>query len=129
MKNDSTLPDDLVFETKERISSFNISKDGISKIVSSLDPNKGHGYDGISICMLKLFASSISKPLFLLIKHGLENVCFPNVWKKANYMPIHKKGVNHLIQNYRLVSLLPICVKLFEKLIFNFINTYRIIIS
>ena len=39
MKNDSTLPDDLVFETKERISSFNISKDGISKIVSSLDPN------------------------------------------------------------------------------------------
>ena len=53
IENDSALPNDLVFETTERISSFDISKDEITKIIGSLDPNKAHGHDGISIRMLK----------------------------------------------------------------------------
>ena len=124
IENDSTLPNDLGFETTERISSFNISKDEITKIIRSLDPNKAHGHDGISIRMLKLCASSISKPLFLLFKHSLENECFPNEWKKANIVPIHKKGNKQLIQNYSPVSLLLICGKIFEKIIFNSLFKY-----
>ena len=112
IENDSTLPNDLVFETTERISYFDFSKDEITKIIRSLDPNKAHDHDGISIRMLKLCVSSISKPLFLLFKHSLENECFPNEWKKANIVPIHKKGNKQLIQNYRPVSLLPICEKI-----------------
>ena len=46
--------------TTEIISSFDISKDFITNIVKPLDPNKAHGYDGISICLLKLCASSIT---------------------------------------------------------------------
>ena len=116
IENDSTLPNYLVFETTERISSFDISKDEIIKIIRSLDPNKAHGHDGISIRMPKLCASSMSKPLFLLFKYSLENECFPNEWKKANIVPIHKKGDKQLIQNYRPLSFLPICGKIFEKL-------------
>ena len=56
IESDSTPPNDLVFETTERISSLVISKDKITKIIRSLDPNKDHGHDGISICMLKLCA-------------------------------------------------------------------------
>ena len=35
IENDSNLPNDLVFETTERISSFDISKDKITKIIRS----------------------------------------------------------------------------------------------
>ena len=122
IENDSILPNDLVFENTERISSFDISMDEITKIIRFLDPNKAHGHDGTSICMLKLCASSISKPLLLLL--SLENECFPNKWKKAKIVPIHKKGDEHLIQNYRPVSLLPICGKIFEKIIFNSLFQY-----
>ena len=76
IENDNNLPNDLVFESRERISSFDISNDEIIKIIRSLDPNKARGHDGISIGMLKLCASLISKPLFLLVKHSLENECF-----------------------------------------------------
>ena len=39
--------------------------------------------------------------------------------KKGNITPIHKKGHKQNIKNYRPVSLLPICGKIFERLIFN----------
>ena len=74
--------------------------------------------------MLKLCASSISKPLFLLFKHSLENEFFPNEWKKANIVPIHKKDDKQLIQNCRPVSLLPICGKIFQTIIFNSLFKY-----
>ena len=37
----------------------------------------------------------------------------------ANLNPIHKKGDKQLINNYRHISLLPICGKIFEKIVFN----------
>ena len=46
---------------------------GTTTIIRSLYPNKAHGEDGISTHMLKFWASSVSKPLFLLFKHSLEN--------------------------------------------------------
>ena len=39
--------------------------------------------------------------------------------KKANLVPVYKKGDKQCLLNYRPVSLLPICGKIFEKLTFN----------
>ena len=41
------------------------------------------------------------------------------MWKLANITPVHKKGDKQLIKNYRPISLLPICGKLLEKIIFK----------
>ena len=58
------------------------------------------------------------------LQYSLENECFPNEWKKVNIVPIHKKDDKQLIQNYRPVSLLPICGEIFEKIIFNSLFKY-----
>ena len=89
------------------------------KIMRSLDQSKAHGHDEISIRMIKLCASSISKPLYLIFGNYLETESFPKEWKKTNIIPVHKIGDKQLIANYRPISLLPICGKVFEKLIFN----------
>ena len=39
--------------------------------------------------------------------------------KKQNVVPVHKRGDKQASRNYGLVSLLPICGKIFERLIYN----------
>ena len=47
---------------------------------------------------------------------------FPEELKKANVVPAFKKGGKHCVKNYRSVSLLPICSKIFERIIYNTYN-------
>ena len=49
----------------------------------------------------------------------MESGFFPSEWKKGIVVPIHKKDGKRCFKNYHPVSLLPICGKIFEKLIFN----------
>ena len=67
------------------------SIDDIAKILQNVDPNKAHGHDKISICMLQLCSNSICKPLELVFKQAMESGSFPSEWKKGNVVPIHKK--------------------------------------
>ena len=41
------------------------------------------------------------------------------MWKLANVAPIFKKGNKQLIKNSRPISILPVCGKILEKIIFN----------
>ena len=76
--------------------------------------------------MLKLSQKSILKPLKLIFENCLRTRLFPDQWKKANLVPIHEKGDKQLIENYRPVSLFPICGKIFERHIFNSLFNYLI---
>ena len=64
-------------------------------------------------------AYQFSKPLSIIFWNCLKAGKFSTAWKKANVVPIHKKGNKQILNNYRAVSLLPICSKLFEKIIFD----------
>ena len=46
------------------------------------------------------------------------------MWKLANVTPIFKKGDKQLIKNYRPISLLTICGKILENIIFNNLYAY-----
>ena len=46
--------------------------------------------------------------------------------KKANVVPVHKKGDKQVLKTYRPVSLLSICGKIFERLIYNNLFEYFI---
>ena len=117
--NSSVLPSVLFKRTENVISFIDFGSDDITKIIQKLDPNKAHGHDMISIRMLKICGNSVYKPLQLIFQSCIENGKFPFERKKANVAPVHKKGNNQTLENYRPVSLLPICGKIFERLIYN----------
>ena len=78
-----------------------------------------HDHNQISIRMLITCSCSICKSLEYIFCQYLETGKFPSEWRKANVVPVYKKGDKQILKNYRPVSLLPICGKIFEKLTFN----------
>ena len=93
VENTSKLPTDSFKRTKN-LSIISFTKDDNAKIIKNLNPNKTHGFDMISIRMLKICRDSILKPLELIFKLYNENWKFPIEWKKANAVPVHKKITN-----------------------------------
>ena len=122
--NNNAIPANTSFVTEERLSTFQICSGDIVKFIRSFDPNKAHGHDEITICTIKMSTSSISNPLAILFRTCLQNECFPKEWKKANIVLVHEKHDKQLIKNYRPVSLLPVCSKTFERVIFNSLFKY-----
>ena len=58
MENDSVLPG-LVRKTNAILENIDIDKSTIAKIINKLNPNKAHGFDNISVAMLKICAEEI----------------------------------------------------------------------
>ena len=119
LSNSSSLPSSLDLETEARLTSINFSDNDILKIIRSLDINKAHGHDDISVRMVKICDDSMKKPLSIIYKNCIKTGMYPNVWKKSNIVPVHKKGDKQIANNYRPVSLLSIFGKVFEKIFFN----------
>ena len=73
----------------------------------------------LSISMIKISDAEIVIPLCLIYEKSLATGKFPEIWKKANVLLIHKKESRQVKNNYKPISLLSICGKIFEKLIFD----------
>ena len=78
-----------------------------------------HGCDNISIRLIKICNQSVIKPLSIICQNCLNIGTFPDISKKSNIVAIHKKGDKQVVNNYKPVSLLPVCGKILERLVFN----------
>ena len=70
--------------------------------------------------MLKMCGESIHKPLDYILRASLNDEHFPSE------VPILKKDDKQILKNYRSVSVLPICAKIFQRIIYNIIFEYLI---
>ena len=91
VENTSKLPTDSFKRTNNLLSAISFTKDDIAKIIKNFNPNKAHGFDMISIRMLKICGESILKSLELTLKSCIESGKFPTEWKKANVFPVQKE--------------------------------------
>ena len=87
-----------------------------SGIINTMKPKNSWVYDGISTKILKLCGSQISKPLTFIIDKSLKTGVFPERLKCAVVTPLHKRGDVSDIVNYRPISLLPVFLKILEKI-------------
>ena len=121
--NSSVLPI-LYFFTEKIIDHITVKNDEIISLIRKINPSKARGSDGISGQMLLLCDDSAILPLKIIFSNILSTSIYPDLWKIANVTPIFKKGDKQLIKNYRPISLLPICGKILEKIIFNHLYSY-----
>ena len=124
LKNGSVLPKSQIFLTQSRLCTLHFDEKEIIKIIRNLNVHKAHCHGDISIRMIKICDKSILKPLILLFENSTKSSYYPDIWKKSNIIPVHKKNDKQLVNNYRPISLLPIFGKIFEKIISNRIYNF-----
>ena len=76
--------------------------------------------------MIKLSDASLVVPLKIIFTNCLRCGLFPQIWKCANVVPVHKKNEKNLKENYRPISLLPIFGKILEKLIYDSLYSHLV---
>lgn len=75
------------------IRTVDIDEDSIIKVIKSLIISKAYE---IFKCLLKTCYSAISKPPLMIFENFINQGEFPDVWKKANVVPVHKKMASNL---------------------------------
>ena len=124
VETSSILPS-FVKKTLLSLDKISFTQNQITTLIRKIQPKKSHGHDGISASLLKLCDASLALPLHIIFTNCIEKGVFPTKWKKANVSPIYKKkNEKNIVSNYRPISLLPLCGKIFEKLIYDNLHSY-----
>ena len=95
LKNSSALPVNQMFLTRSILNSINFYEEEMLKIVRALNIHKAHGHDEISVRMIKICDKSLLKRLILLFEKSTKSSCYPDIWKRSNIIPVHKKMINN----------------------------------
>ena len=85
--------------------------------ITKLKNNKSIGPYSIPLKFLKLFKTTLSKPISLIANISFSTGTFPSTLKTANVIPIYKKEDHTLCNNYHPISLLSNISKIIEKLV------------
>jgi hypothetical protein len=119
--NSYHLPDVTIFRN-DNLSSINVSEADVLNVLINLDPSKAYNPDGIPTRVFKECANELYISLTALFNKSLRSGKIPLDWKRADVVPIFKKGDKGMVNNYRPISLLPVASKILERCIFNQIN-------
>ena len=69
----SNLPTNQIYLTQSRLGSLDFNKGELLQIIRALNINKDHGYDNISIRMIKICDRSLLKPLNILFRNSVKS--------------------------------------------------------
>ena len=95
----------------------------LSNIILSLK-NKSPGYDGICADPIKAAFNNLIPHLLHIINLSFAEGVVPKELKRAQVVPLYKKGSAKEISNYRPISLLPFFSKILEKLVHKRLYEY-----
>ena len=96
---------------------FDITVQGVTKLLEGLHSGKAPGPDELPNLILKNAANEISPFLRIIFDQSLQTGKLPDDWVEANVAPVFKKGDRHSPANYRPISLICVCAKLLEHII------------
>jgi hypothetical protein len=109
--------DSHVHDNLNNLSSLIFTSLDVYEVLSTVDPGKASGPDGIPGKLLRECALEISPALTAIFNASLLQGKVPSAWKRANVTPVFKKGDKSCVENYRPISLLSLVSKVLERCI------------
>ena len=114
---DSSIPEQELVEQDLTLGNIILSKKFILDKLTSIKTDKSPGPDTILPWVLYECRFELVNPLYVLFRACCEQSKIPSEWKKANVIPIYKKGKKSDPSNYRSISLTSTVCKLYESII------------
>ncbi|XP_069187753.1 uncharacterized protein [Procambarus clarkii] len=100
----------------ERLTDLEVKTEKVMKQLTTLDATKAIGPDKVSPWVLNEAAQALSVLLARIFNESLLSGELSSCWKKANVVPIFKKGDREQALNYRPASLTSILYKEHERI-------------
>ena len=135
----ASLPSDSR-ESHETYSKYNAPKSmflhkvtmfEVLEIIENLKAKQSTGVDEISNIIIKKVSHKIAPYLTYLINLSFESGQYSEQLKSAKIQPFYKEGSKTDENNYRPISLLNCCSKIFEKLmhirLYNYLNKFNLL--
>ena len=123
----SNEPADNIVEpmsVNSQMPDITVTEAGVSKLLRNLKIHKATGPDGISTRILKELYEELAPIYTMFFQTSINEGVVPSEWKKADVVPIYKKGPKSKAENYRPVSLTSVSCKLLEHIITSSIMRY-----
>ena len=119
-QDDSPTPE-IESHSLPEMSPIEVHKEGVLHLLLSLKVFKATDPDKVPSRLLKELAHQIAPVLrlTLLYNASINQGSVPSDWKKANIIPIFKKGSRSCPSNYRPVSLKSMCCKTLEYIMYS----------
>ena len=96
----------------------------VRNILRNLDPGRATGPDEIPTRVLKECAAELASPFSRLFQLLFSRGSFPDQWKTARVIPIHKRDSKSDPSKYRPISLLSVISKVMESSVHKQLQRY-----
>ena len=104
----------------------------ILKIIDGMK-NKSCNINSYPVKVIKELKLTLSPIISELINKSLTTGYFPDTFKIARVIPLHKGDSKEVVNNYRPISILPIVSKIFERAVYNqlysFLEKFKLLTS
>ena len=101
-----------------------VTSNDLIKAIKDLTICKTKGVDNVSVQLLRKSSAVVASILAIFCNQSFDAGTFPDCFKQALVIPIHKKGYAGCISNYGLIALLLVISQLFEKLVHSQISFF-----
>ena len=96
----------------------------IDNVINKLKNISSYRYDTLFNKHLQYARNVLTRPLTLLINQCIHTGIYPEQLKLSRVKPLHKRGDNTQLGNYRPIALLPSLSKMFVRVIFDLLLAY-----
>ena len=94
-----------------------ITFDKIEEACLNIPTDTALGFDDFSPYFLKHGTQLLFQCLFRFLDLSYQSGFIPHDWTRSNVFALHKSGDKHLAKNFRPISLTPIILRLYERLL------------
>ena len=96
----------------------------VQKLINKLPNKRSSGHDDIDNVLLKELSPVITTHLTQLFNESLSQGLFPDIFKIAEVVPLHKGNSKENVENYQPISLLVTISKVLEKIVYRRIYNF-----